>query len=154
MLRTRLNLNSADWGACKAGDAHNRIAGCTGLRLSLTCTTGTLAWLLHRVPYFYTSSRNLLLYIGKNTLMSCQGTRIDQESNLAQHMTCRKPGNKSTYKTSMLHVSRQNSDLITRPLVERLRATTTKSKADQPHSKTWLRTQIDYRISPSVVTHM
>jgi hypothetical protein len=122
--------------ACKSGNAHNRIPGGTGLRMSLTCTTGTPACLLHRVPYFYTISRNLLQYIGKNTLMSCQGTRIDQESSLAQHAACRKPRNISTYKTSLLNGSRRKSDLITRPLVQGLRATTIKSKADQPHFKT------------------
>jgi len=104
-------------GVCKAGDAHNRIPGCTGLRLSLTCITGTLACLLHRVPYFYTRSRNLLHYIGKNTSMSCQGTLIDQESSLAQHTACRKPRNKSTYKTSLLHGSRQKSDLTLKRLM-------------------------------------
>jgi len=122
-------------GVCKDGNAHNRIPGSTGLRLSLTCITGTLACLLHRVPYFYTRSRNVLHYIGKNTSMSCQGTLIDQESSLAQHTACRKPRNKSTYKTSLLHGSHQKSDLITRPPVQGLRENAIKSKADQPHSK-------------------
>jgi len=39
--------------------------------------------------------------------MSCHGTRIDQESSLAQHTARKKPGNKSAHTTSILHGYRQ-----------------------------------------------